>query len=100
MWAPEAAASIISPMIERPDTAVPFLRTQISALNWAAVLTKRAAARACTPRWLQILTDRRAVAVLSGAAASAAAPVSWSGLGLGSPSGLIGGRRPGAARRR
>ena len=53
-----AAANIIKPMIERPDTSVPFLRTQTSASNSAAVLTKRAAARACSPRWLQIVAIR------------------------------------------
>ena len=46
---PEAAASIINPMIERPETAVPFLRTVTSDANCETVLTKRAAARACSP---------------------------------------------------
>ena len=34
------------PMIERPETSVPFFRTHTSASNWVAVLTNRAAARA------------------------------------------------------
>ena len=60
MTAPGAAASIISPMIEEPETSAPFLRTRISASNCTAVLTKRAAARACSPFWLQIVAIRRA----------------------------------------
>ena len=71
---PSAAASIISPMIERPETSVPFLRTQTSASNCAAVLTKRAAARACSPR---LVADRRDAGRPSPAAASGARWLGW-----------------------
>src|SRR5438552_6555741 len=57
---PGPAASIISPMIERPETLMSPLRTVTSASNRSASLTNFAAARACRPRWLRIVTLRRA----------------------------------------
>ena len=58
MAVPGPAASIISPMIERPETVVPFLRTVTSASNCHASLTNRAAARAWRPRLLHMVTLR------------------------------------------
>jgi hypothetical protein len=58
MSVPGPAASIISPMIDWPPTSVPLRSTQISASNSATSLTNFAAARACRPRWLQMVTLR------------------------------------------
>src|SRR6185369_8457103 len=56
--APGAAASIISPMIEPPDTSVSPRATFTSASYWPAVLQNLAAARACRPLLLRISTSR------------------------------------------
>jgi hypothetical protein len=49
-----AAASIISPMMERPETVFSSFTTVISLRNFDAVSTNFAEARACNPRWFTI----------------------------------------------
>ena len=55
---PLAAASIIKPMIEEPETSLSPLVTRIFASNFSAHLTNLAAARACSPRAFPMTKSR------------------------------------------
>ncbi|CCD03273.1 protein of unknown function (plasmid) [Azospirillum baldaniorum] len=63
---PGPAASIIRPMMDSPDTCVSPRRTSISASKVATSFTNFAAARACRPRWLLIVTVWQISGFLSG----------------------------------
>src|SRR5258706_3001897 len=63
---PIEAPSIISPMIERPETVFSPLVTLTSHLKRATVSTNLAEARACSPRLLTILAMARAALGLFG----------------------------------
>src|SRR3546814_4706855 len=69
MSQPGPAASIMSPMMEQPGTRVSLFSTVTCASNCSASFTNLAAARACSPFWLDTVTVRRAD---DGAAASLA----------------------------